>query len=297
MLCFFSSGHSNSLQDGQVLFVIDRGSDWPQEMQSLLDLYNNKRTFCFRDDASRVTTRSLNTYSSNHGEVRGFEYLTPRKRLGAKDLMDAKEVQLPPKWVHLICAAGRASEAVAEIKSLGWSQHVRTCFEPVPNLCRADEMPALEHVLPHCDIFSPNHTEAQAFFGGSQLVHPQKEAVEKLCGAFFERGAKDIIVIRCGSMGACGVRRSAPTDFLWVPAYHQDQTKVVDPTGGGNSFLVRFSFPRELMYTVVLTWFAAGWSGDWHVRIQRQSARSHDLRQRQRQLLHRAIWTPKLCCP
>lgn len=230
--------HGPRLPDGQALFVIDRGHDFPSAIQTTLDSFNNKRSFCFRDDKSRKTTLALNVYSSNQGEIRGFEYLTPRKRLNPRDLMDARKVTLPPKYLHCVCAAGRATEIIEEIKELGWMQDTRLCFEPIPDLCAPSELVSLTKVLPDVDIFSPNHTEAAAFFGGEPLVDPQRGVVEQLARKYLDLGAKNKIIIRCGALGACGLSRSNPDCCIWVPAFHQDQVNVKDPTGGGNSFLV-----------------------------------------------------------
>lgn len=46
------------------------------------------------------------------------------------------------------------------------------------------------------------------------------------------------IVVRAGKDG-CYV--AANTQSAWFPAFYQDASKVIDPTGGGNTFLGGFS--------------------------------------------------------
>lgn len=219
---------------------VDRGYDFPSDIQALLDSFNSPNSLCFRDDPSRQTTRAVNIYSSQRGQVRGFQYLTPKKRLNPVDLKDASRgpEALPPRYLHCICAAGRANDMCSELDAFGWASRVKMVYEPVPDCCVFSDLPDLQRVLPRIDVFSPNHTEAAAWFD-QDLVEPDRKTVEALCLRFLDLGAKDMVVIRCGAMGSCGVRRADVKTFHWVPAFHTDQSKVVDPTGGGNSFLVR----------------------------------------------------------
>lgn len=272
-----------------MLVFIDRGSDFPAETQSLLDSFHSPKSFCFRDDPTRQTTRAVNIYSTDRNQVRGFQYKTPKKRLQPIDLKEApvKEA-LPPRYMHCICAAGRAQEMSQELESFGWRSDVSMVYEPVPDLCCPSELPALQRVLPHIEVFSPNHTEAAAFFG-QDLVHPDRSAIEDLCRKFLDLGAKDKIVIRSGAMGSCGLQRARPDHFVWVPAFHTDQSKVVDPTGGGNSFLVclmrsttkylRFSTNWVLCVRVRPTPFI-GWFDGWFSVESRRSAAGNALCQR-----------------
>jgi sugar/nucleoside kinase (ribokinase family) len=55
------------------------------------------------------------------------------------------------------------------------------------------------------------------------------------------------IVVRSGKDG-CYVATKA--ESAWLPAYHQEASKVIDPTGGGNTFLGGFSITLARSPTV-----------------------------------------------
>lgn len=48
--------------------IIDRGHDFPEDIQKKLDTYGMD-TWLYRDDQQRVTTRALNSY---RGDYRGY---------------------------------------------------------------------------------------------------------------------------------------------------------------------------------------------------------------------------------
>lgn len=118
----------------------------------------------------------------------------------------------------------------------------KICYEPIPYCCTPSNRRSLLQVLPHVDLFSPNHVEASSFLQLTEKTWPgTREEIEDLCKKYLELGAKDKIVIRCGPMGACGVDRKTGS-ITWVPAYHyQDPSILIDSTGCGNSMLVSVS--------------------------------------------------------
>ncbi len=97
--------------------------------------------------------------------------------------------------------------------------------------------------LDYVDILSPNAEEAASFFG---LTEPDtKPEIEKVGEKFLPYLTKTkgdftaSICIRAGKQG-CVIMNS--TGYKkWFPAYHSDSSKVIDPTGGGNSFIGGFS--------------------------------------------------------
>jgi sugar/nucleoside kinase (ribokinase family) len=92
------------------------------------------------------------------------------------------------------------------------------------------------------DVVSPNNAELGGFFDKATMsadnTHVDYRAVERMCGSWLASGigvdGTGGIVIRCGKDG-CYVASEGKRK--WLPAYHQDGGKVVDPTGGGNGFL------------------------------------------------------------
>ena len=84
-------------------------------------------------------------------------------------------------------------------------------------------------------------------------ILPEEESKELLstaCLRLAGLGPRIAAVLRCGHLGACYVDTAAQTtvsslsraDVKWIPAYWSADTpgadtKVVDPTGAGNSFM------------------------------------------------------------
>ena len=62
--------------------------------------------------------------------------------------------------------------------------------------------------------------------------------VEECCKTWLKSGigpdGTGLIVVRAGAKGCLVASRSG---FEWMSAFHQDPSRVVDPTGGGNAFL------------------------------------------------------------
>lgn len=66
---------STRLPPNKVGMIVDRGHDFPSDVQTRLEHYGVDLWY-FRDDKSRVTTRARNTYV---GDSRGFD-LSPSHR-------------------------------------------------------------------------------------------------------------------------------------------------------------------------------------------------------------------------
>jgi sugar/nucleoside kinase (ribokinase family) len=180
-----------------------------------------------------------------------FRYTTPKLRLD-HDSLDRK--LLSSKSFHLICGPARCVELVTGImrnrEQLGMStmNDTRPLFvwEPVPDLCQPSELQACFEALEYVDIVSPNHAELCGFF--SEEPHDDNgniasHTIEKCCKALLaanEGETKHLkaVIIRAGKDG-CVVATTTTT--VWLPAYHQQASRVVDATGGGNTFLGGFT--------------------------------------------------------
>ncbi|KAG2152948.1 Ribokinase-like protein [Suillus clintonianus] len=213
--------------------IVDRGNDFPQDIQNRLLTYGSGM-WHFRDDMNRVTTRSMNSY---RGEYRGFEYTTPRIRLTPRDLDSTRLTR--PASVHFICSPTRALQIISEIQEIeGWNP--TAIFEPIPDRCIPEELPSLKAVLPHIAILSPNAEEALALLSLPSIV--TKTAVENAASEFLKMGVgkanSGSVIIRSGALGAYVItsdREGQWVDAFWSSAENID--KVVDVTGAGNSFL------------------------------------------------------------
>ena len=103
--------------------------------------------------------------------------------------------------------------------------------------------------MKHVDIISPNHEELAALFAETLYATPpspngevNRPKIGTQCSLFLARGIgptnAGAVVVRAGKEG-CFV--ASLDKRKWLPAYHQDSSEVVDPTGGGNGFLGGFA--------------------------------------------------------
>lgn len=179
-----------------------------------------------------------------HADDAAFRYTTPKLRLDHHALANTQ--LLWSKSFHLICSPLRCIELVESILALRNQstrpQSPRPLFvwEPVPDLCIAEELPNCLKALKLVDCVSPNHAELGGFFGRETngKDHVNYRLIEELCDHWLGKGigadGNGGVVVRAGKNG-CLVARSGSRK--WLPAYHQLAENVVDPTGGGNGFL------------------------------------------------------------
>lgn len=225
------------------------GSDFPAPFR---DLINTWHTNCiFRLDNSRLTTTAWNGYGPN--EYRAFKYLTPKIRLDEKDLSDE---QVLSRSFHMVCSPARCMSLVDGIldrrrnllraRGLGpdtVDEELSPVFvwEPVPDLCTPEELVRLRKAAGHVDVVSPNADEFAAFFEEMPGYETRDSQVKWLLGASGnivkeKKPLKAALVIREGAHG-CTTYMASLRDGLHLRAFHQSKERVIDPTGGGNTFL------------------------------------------------------------
>ncbi|OAG06057.1 Ribokinase-like protein [Paraphaeosphaeria sporulosa] len=221
-------------------WIVDCGSDFPAALRETIASWDTG--VLMRETPDRLTTRGWNGYGEN--EHRAFRYTTPKLRLNHHALANTQ--LLWSKSFHLICSPLRCIELVNNILALRNqsenAQSLRPLFvwEPVPDLCVAEELPNCLKALRLVDCVSPNHAELGGFFGKDTngKDHVNYRLIEELCEQWLENGigmdGKGGVVVRAGKDG-CLVARSGTRK--WLPAYHQRGENVIDPTGGGNGFL------------------------------------------------------------
>ncbi|KAJ3867866.1 Ribokinase-like protein [Lentinula novae-zelandiae] len=213
----------------QVGMIVDKGYDFPSEIENKLKAYGDQM-WLFRPQNEARTTRAMNIYRGDH---RGFEYLTPRIRITPRDLTNTALDR--PRMLHFICSPLRASTIISEAEEEGWNP--LTIYEPIPDRCVPKELPALIRVLPSIDILSPNAEEALSLLSIPIMRPISKPLIEEAANRFIQLGVKDAVIIRSGELGAYVLRRK--TGGKWVDAFwtETDASKIVDVTGAGNSFL------------------------------------------------------------
>lgn len=158
------------------------------------------------------------------------------------------DTQLFSKTFHMVCSSERCIHIIQEIirrRELSSSnQSTRPVFvwEPVPDLCTPEEQEKFLAACRFVDLVSPNELELGMLFGRPGW-HEADEGDRKLVQKILESGIgpekKGALVIRAGKDGSYSYSKGRKG--LWLPAYHQSESnqasKVVDPTGAGNSFL------------------------------------------------------------
>ncbi|ODV77376.1 Ribokinase-like protein [Suhomyces tanzawaensis NRRL Y-17324] len=222
--------------------IIDRGSDFPPAVDKELASWDTGMVF--RTDPTRLTTRGANIYID---DIRHFEFRTSKIRIEARDVV-ANPWLLGSRVFHMCCTVERAEQIIDTI-NLEVATPPVYVFEPFPADCVPERMELLARVLQKIDVFTPNLDEACALLG------VDKPATDYLVvTSQFQQHMKipnSGTLVRCGADG-CYIHT---VDGLkaHLPAYHQDQTKVVDVTGGGNTFCGAFGVAFELSHGDWLT--------------------------------------------
>ncbi|KAI5285592.1 hypothetical protein KEM54_000451 [Ascosphaera aggregata] len=229
----------------RVSWIVDAGTDFPDSIRESLESWNT--AIAFRENADRLTTRAWNGYSKDTDEERHFKYITPKKRLVVSDL---SEPQVMSKGFHIICYAARAITIVKEVlqrrkeiirrRKLGDSIPPPVfVWEPVPDRCIPEERAAIEEACRYVDVLSPNELELATLLFGKNSWSPDNSAdlseARKLLDSGIGRDGKGLLVVRMGKHGCCVLSKEHCSR---LPAYQYP--RVIDPTGGGNTFLGGF---------------------------------------------------------
>ena len=111
-------------------------------------------------------------------------------------------------------------------------------WEPVPPLCTPEELSKTYDALKYVDVVSPNHDELAAFFGFTHAAQVDRDVVEDHALRLWTNGfgvdGTGAVVVRAGAAGCLVLTKM---QRKWLPAFHDDSSRVIDPTGGGNGFL------------------------------------------------------------
>ncbi|KAF3993251.1 hypothetical protein FT663_00525 [Candidozyma haemuli var. vulneris] len=233
--------------------IIDKGTDFPQEVEYEINSWGAGPIF--RENPDRLTTRGANVYQENG--FRSFAYRSPKKRIEDYDIVNTENL-IRSKAFHTCCAIDRCGTIIdcfaEQLKGTDGELPIHI-FEPFPDICIPQNYEPLKQLLPKLHIFSPNLEEAAGFLG---LDIPSTEnGIAKLAEQFIQYSPKDGgVVIRCGAKG-CYIKTHSAGFML--EAYHDDQSKVVDVTGGGNTFCGAFA---TAFYLSKQDWLVAGIFGN-----------------------------------
>lgn len=262
--------HNPTLPES-VSWIVDTGTDFPP---SCIAAINSWRTNCiFRNDPTRLTTRAWNGYGP--GDFRAFKYVTPKRRLEVSDLdrrqLQAQSFHMVCSAERCRTLVGELSEARTHLSQETKPDSPVIIWEPIPDLCTPEELIKVRNAAANCTVISPNHDELRTFFEPHEAEQSsQEELVLKLMGwncpsedtsldpstdningvhrPFFSNIQTPICIIREGANGSTAYLRisgsSTHTSIpqvlsIHLPAFHtaQASARVIDPTGGGNTYL------------------------------------------------------------
>lgn len=158
------------------------------------------------------------------------------------------KAQIFSKTFHMVCSSKRCLHIVQEIlrrrKLAAPDRADRPIFvwEPVPDLCTPEEQEMFLAACRVVDVVSPNELELGMMFGRpgwKEANEEDRKLVQNILDSGIGPQNGGTLVIRAGKDGSYSY--SEGQKGIWLPAYHQaaldQKSKVIDPTGAGNSFL------------------------------------------------------------
>lgn len=227
----FFAGKKNAQEIG---WIVDAGNDFPEPVRTQIQSWDTG--LVLREDNSRKTTRGWNSYGDN--DLRSFKYLTPKKRIEVEDLQQCGLAD--SRSMHVICSPDRCMKICSDLANSPQQVEQVFLWEPVPDCCCPETFPVMLEALESVQVLSPNCHEAALFVG---LPEPTSvEDIETLIHRHWAQHldkTKTIFVLRCGKLGVAVYSHGS---LKWYPAYHQSSEKVIDPTGGGNTFVGGFLY-------------------------------------------------------
>lgn len=164
-----------------------------------------------------------------------FKYLTAKRRLEIESLTDEQALA---SAFHMVCSPSRCMNIVQGLRKRRAAIHSGApdpliVWEPIPDLCTPTELENLREAATYVDVISPNGEELADFFASGSRRLDRGEMVAALltrCGD----NPRQAVIVRDGADGS---RLYSSGKTLHFRAYHLDPAKVVDPTGGGNTYL------------------------------------------------------------
>jgi sugar/nucleoside kinase (ribokinase family) len=104
----------------------------------------------------------------------------------------------------------------------------------VPDLCTPEELNNLQEAVKHVQVVSPNGDELAQFFSETSGKTDRSYMVEQILSKVQDVNGSVSVVVRDGADGS---RLYLEGRELHFRAYQQSGIGVVDPTGGGNTYL------------------------------------------------------------
>ncbi|PVI08373.1 Ribokinase-like protein, partial [Periconia macrospinosa] len=219
--------------------LVIAGDDFPSKVRNVFGKWGVSLVTKVR--AGRKSSRGTLVYKDTTFGPKTFEYNGEPLRATPDDLADTP--LLHAKAIHLFGSPKEILVQVPQLLQLRARENINIrpfiVWEPLPSACTKVNREAILSACKLVDVFSPNHLEVAAIFEDA----PQDFDSQRLEG--YGRLIVDssvgpegggVVVIRSGEHGAMALSRAMRP--VWLPSYHeQGSSKVVDPTGAGNTFL------------------------------------------------------------
>ncbi|KAF2450672.1 putative PfkB family kinase [Karstenula rhodostoma CBS 690.94] len=215
------------------------GEDFPSSVRGTIEEEWGTTTVV-KVREGRKSTRGKLVYADETFGPKTFTYIHPPLKPNPSDLTHSP--LLHARAFHLLATPAEILAHVPELLTFRGDATERPfiVWEPLPASCLAEKYDEFVAAYRLVDVFSPNHLELSALFGGTtnsdfDAVHLERCATSLVTSSIgiHESGA---VIVRAGENGGFVVGR--PTRPTWYPAYYaKGSEKVVDATGAGNAFL------------------------------------------------------------
>ena len=216
-------------------WIVDIGNDCPPTIEQKLKSWNTAAIFRYHND--RACNHGWNNYGAN--EYREFRFTTEPICIGLEDILVHRQL-LYSKSFHFIISPEDCLEVLQKLKEIRGDKDMPfVVWEPDPDDCTRNMLSKCIPVLGKIDVLSPNAAECASLLGLPEPHNPNCcENVAEEFLPYITKTLKSAIVLRCGEMGSLLMTHAQKR---WFPPYYINQSKVVDPTGCGNTFVGAFT--------------------------------------------------------
>ncbi|KAH8591361.1 Ribokinase-like protein [Bisporella sp. PMI_857] len=221
------------------------GHDFPAEILDILRGWG--LSLVVEIDRNRDSTRGILEYHDEAFGRKSFHYITtplqPTPRSLPAELLSSKSF-------HLLRAPEAIRNEVEELlqmrKEAGLEIRPLLVWEPLPGQCTHEYLDAHITACKSVDVFSPNHLELLALLGDPTFPFNPR-AIEACADSILHSSQEQAsvlqaVVVRAGEHGCLTVSN---TGKKWFPPLLSPD-KVVDATGGGNTFLGAFTLALQV---------------------------------------------------
>ncbi|KAI1339854.1 pfkB family kinase [Xylariaceae sp. FL0016] len=221
---------------------IQAGRDFPDDIAARLRSWGIEVVLSI--ESEKLSTRGLLEYHDEAFGHKSFRYVTAP--------LQPTPSALPARFLastafHILSSPENLAAQTDSLLDLraGLPTRPLIVWEPLPGKCTPEQFDSHVAACGSVDVFSPNHLEALALCG-QNTARFDKSTIEACAArilAQLQSSATKLIVIRAGEHG-CFV--SGNETKFWLPPFFTSGAKIIDATGGGNTFLGAFTMAYGL---------------------------------------------------